>query len=420
MACVPLSPETAFVVVSKGGPFDVISASAKLILGRYIEDAWNHGKRVYKRRQTEENKFLPEILLFFWDGADGAAQCGWWFGDRIGGGQVWGFNPATTPQPPDSGWHCPVDGPVQDKLRCLPMPKVCRPQFSFVKQEDMTYNSCAGFQSRPVWKRPREDVLGATLPAAKKAECMGYREPQTFVMISTQGSEAPWDTQKLLGEYEQHGQNHGRRVFHKRRRPGTAFDEEPVYLYYWDERDGRDAAGWWLGSRIGGAERYGWAALDSFMPPTRFWRVPCTEATVRPDLWLVPTGHGEEVQMEDHERLAAVNAIVNTAEYEAFRALGVSQSVISDGSDPLPEALRVAIAELQEKTKVVEDAMNILMRHNQILRRAQSSCCQEIPLLEERLQVLLESVQKELSAATWKLEDLGGKESASQQVQAAG
>jgi len=148
--------------------------------------------------------------------------------------------------------------------------------------------------------------------------------------------------------------------------------------------------------------------------------MPCTEAAVRQDLWLVPTGHGEEVQMEDHDRLAAVNAIVDSAESEAFRALELSQSVVSDHIDQVPEAPHVAITELQEKTKIVEDAMNFLRRHGQILRRANSSCCQEIPLLEERLQVVLESVQKELSTATWKLEDVNRKDSTSQQAQTAG
>jgi len=400
------------VVFSLGGPFDVIPASAKLILGQYVEDAWNHGKRVYKRLQTKENKFRTEVLLFYWDGTDGTAQCGWWFGDCIGGGKVWGFNPATTPLPPDSGWHSPVDGPVQEKLRCLP--KVCRPPPPpplFVKQEDLTHNSWTGFQSRPIWKRPRGDELGVGTPAVTRAVKSKFLpEPQSFVMISTHASEAPWGTQRVLGEYEHQGHNHGRRAFRKRRPLGTGFDEEPVYLYYWDERDGMDSAGWWLGNRIGGAERFGWAALDSLMPPTRFWRVPCTEASARADLWLVPTGRGEEVQMEDHERLAAASAIVDAAESEAFRALMVSQSVRAT------TAMHVAVSELQEKTKVVEDALNLLRSHAQILRRTHSSCCLEFELLDQRLQVVLESVQKELSSATWKLQDPAGRESASQQA----
>ena len=34
------------------------------------------------------NRRVPKVVLFYWDARDGRELSGWWFGDKIGGGQV--------------------------------------------------------------------------------------------------------------------------------------------------------------------------------------------------------------------------------------------------------------------------------------------------------------------------------------------
>merc|ERR1712157_526390 len=54
-----------------------------------------------------------DVLLYFWDERDGAAVSGWWFGPKVGGDQVWAYQPdGSTQTPPMKGWKVPFDGPV--------------------------------------------------------------------------------------------------------------------------------------------------------------------------------------------------------------------------------------------------------------------------------------------------------------------
>lgn len=83
------------------------------LLGDYLESGNNHGRKFFKRRQPSED---GDVLLYYWDQRDGADQSGWWFGDSVGGSQVWARNQASGNLPPASGWRVPWDGPVVDAL----------------------------------------------------------------------------------------------------------------------------------------------------------------------------------------------------------------------------------------------------------------------------------------------------------------
>ena len=48
------------------------------------------------------------MQLYYWDDRDGASFCGWWFGPKVGGDQVWAYHPSNTATtPPKTGWKAP-------------------------------------------------------------------------------------------------------------------------------------------------------------------------------------------------------------------------------------------------------------------------------------------------------------------------
>jgi len=62
-------------------------------------------------RKTEQVNGL-DVLVYYWDDRDGPNFCGWWFGPKVGGDQVWAYNSERAMTPPTTGWRVPYDGPV--------------------------------------------------------------------------------------------------------------------------------------------------------------------------------------------------------------------------------------------------------------------------------------------------------------------
>eukprot|EP00913_Durusdinium_trenchii_P001334 g1232.t1 len=87
-----------------------------IVRGNYILSGSNHDKPAYKKEQQVSGL---DVMLYYWDERDGVAFSGWWFGPKIGGDQVWAYQPTRANQtPPRSGWKVPYDGPVDNSL-CL-------------------------------------------------------------------------------------------------------------------------------------------------------------------------------------------------------------------------------------------------------------------------------------------------------------
>mmetsp|Transcript_65479 Transcript_65479/g.124934 ORF Transcript_65479/g.124934 Transcript_65479/m.124934 type:complete len:662 (-) Transcript_65479:72-2057(-) len=77
----------------------------------------------------------------------------------------------------------------------------------------------------------------------------------------------------VKGTYSPHSSNHGRRVYRKNERD-PALNHE-VLIYFWDDRDGSDLAGWWFGPQVGGDQVWAFhPSRSSEMPPTGEWNVP--------------------------------------------------------------------------------------------------------------------------------------------------
>merc|ERR1712151_854350 len=75
----------------------------------------NHGRPTYKRNGQVGGL---DVMLYFWDQRDGPNFCGWWFGPKVGGDQVWAYhNNKDAQTPPLTGWKVPYDGPVDPSLQ---------------------------------------------------------------------------------------------------------------------------------------------------------------------------------------------------------------------------------------------------------------------------------------------------------------
>jgi len=86
------------------------------LVGEYDQMGANHGKKYFKRRSTENVEEDSPVFLYFWDNRDGVEFSGWWFGDKVGGAQVWSRHQKADTLPPRTGWCIPWDGPVQPEF----------------------------------------------------------------------------------------------------------------------------------------------------------------------------------------------------------------------------------------------------------------------------------------------------------------
>lgn len=85
---------------------------SEMIKGEFDVTCSNHGKPVYTKNSSKVT-----VFIYYWDDRDGAESCGWWFGHKVGGDQVWAYTSQQTPLPPTKGWQVPWDGDVDMKLR---------------------------------------------------------------------------------------------------------------------------------------------------------------------------------------------------------------------------------------------------------------------------------------------------------------
>merc|ERR1719199_2280752 len=95
------------------------------------------------------------------------------------------------------------------------------------------------------------------------------------------------------GTYKLSGNNHNRGIYqmYEGELKDAELKEMPV-IYYWDERDGAAAQGWWIGIGVGGAQVWARHPSSAQTPPESGWHIPyngavCQQARVTP---LKPAG----------------------------------------------------------------------------------------------------------------------------------
>lgn len=82
------------------------------LVGDYADKGANHGKRYYQKVQTIKGHEDVKVFLYYWDERDGDDFSGWWFGDSVGGTEVWARCDDNGPLPPRVGWRVPWDSPT--------------------------------------------------------------------------------------------------------------------------------------------------------------------------------------------------------------------------------------------------------------------------------------------------------------------
>lgn len=326
------------------------------------------------------------MVLFYWDARDGRELSGWWFGDKIGGGQVWSHNDSTGQTPPATGWQCPVDGPVQEFVLCVP---------KLAPKEELGNGKEAGKRSAP--KTTPEDR------PAKRPFHVGEVADHTLVASSKAGVDAPAAVRTIVGEYVEEGTNHGRRTYLRKGNDSDA----PIWLYYWDQRDGRNSSGWWFGDRVGSQQAFAHCQAQSVNPPPRGWRIP-HDATIRTDFTVVANSPEEEADIPEQDRIFKVKDMVAQVEKTAESAIETARTVLDTEGDVFEESVRAVSELLDGKQASLLAARTSLVRHGAAARKGKLSATidAEMSLLEERMESILGRLTKEQQRARERLERL--------------
>ncbi|CAJ1416108.1 unnamed protein product [Effrenium voratum] len=110
----PLQGASAYTVISQGN--DHGEVVIRTLLGDYVEKGANHGRKFYQKVPKPGVSDFVEVFLYYWDNRDGPNFEGWWFGNKLGGTQVWSHCADRGLAPPAGGWKIPWDGQVRATL----------------------------------------------------------------------------------------------------------------------------------------------------------------------------------------------------------------------------------------------------------------------------------------------------------------
>ncbi|CAJ1371821.1 unnamed protein product [Effrenium voratum] len=142
----------------------------------------------------------------------------------------------------------------------------------------------------PAEEEPEGDAVDAG-PDLDEWEEM-YRRRQAEKAAQVQKSQQLLVKRIIQGTYQEQGSNHGRPIFKKSLETG-----ESVAIYYWDEKDGADCDGWWIGAEVGGDMVFAFNVNQaSMIPPLMGWRFPL-RGPVDYSLRIVPGANSSQVRI---------------------------------------------------------------------------------------------------------------------------
>lgn len=113
MAPATVTPKETYVVSTQGKDSDEVVV--RTLVGDYMETGTNHGRKVFKKVGDGRPEAI-DVFMYYWDNRDGPSFEGWWFGNKLGGTQVWSHNNSQSLTPPQTGWKIPWDGKVRPTL----------------------------------------------------------------------------------------------------------------------------------------------------------------------------------------------------------------------------------------------------------------------------------------------------------------
>ncbi|CAK0877782.1 unnamed protein product [Prorocentrum cordatum] len=115
-----------------------------------------------------------------------------------------------------------------------------------------------------------ETALAAAQPGSSASKEFTTKAPPP-ARLTVEGGSNPDISNIVGGFYTAFSQNHGRPTY-KKEHQAQDFD---VLLYFWDDRDGKQYCGWWLGQQIGGDHVWAFCPGHAAAPPETGWQVPC-------------------------------------------------------------------------------------------------------------------------------------------------
>ncbi|CAE8648545.1 unnamed protein product [Polarella glacialis] len=95
----------------------------RTLVGEYVFKGANHRRPFYQKTQKIPGYEDIDVFLYFWEDNSNPEQSGWWFGNSVGGSQVWSASRQKTMKPPKNGWHIPWDGEERPELCVVGKPE---------------------------------------------------------------------------------------------------------------------------------------------------------------------------------------------------------------------------------------------------------------------------------------------------------
>eukprot|EP00928_Gymnodinium_smaydae_P093676 TRINITY_DN7798_c0_g4_i1.p1 TRINITY_DN7798_c0_g4~~TRINITY_DN7798_c0_g4_i1.p1 ORF type:complete len:643 (-),score=134.50 TRINITY_DN7798_c0_g4_i1:194-2047(-) len=202
------------------------------------------------------------------------------------GGFAWSF-PRTALPSPLPGLHLPA--PAVPALTPTTAPTVGTPDSKDAADVDGDLDLAGLMQEALDEIRPQEAFNEWMRPLEAGGAEAALRVQVTTSEAVPEGDKMDSVVQKLLGQYQKTGVNHGRLVYKQLQDENT----EDRYLYYWDDRDGPNYRGWWFGTAVGGTWVLSFNACEADVPPASGWRIPWDKEVVS-SLDVVPLELAEE------------------------------------------------------------------------------------------------------------------------------
>jgi len=166
--------------------------------------------------------------------------------------------------------------------------------------------------------------------------------------------------------------NHGRRVFKH------VSAKDSLYLYYWDDRDGADQAGWWLSSEIGADAVWARCETTSEEPTLFGWKCPpASEASttikcdpVFPPVRIIYSKFDKDLDAIG-DNMKTVEKYVNEAKnYSGFKGLKMhGPNGISKQWSLFQDCLADIKGPLKKAEVLIQDRRKELMKHMKDLER---------------------------------------------------
>jgi len=190
----------------------------------------------------------------------------------------------------------------------------------------------------------------------------------------------------VVGTYVDKGESHGKRWYEKKEKIPD-YDDLKVFLYFWDERDGKDFSGWWFGDKIGGTQVFARSvgASSSTKPPRVGWKLPWDADKVEPGALTVEskaqpntavTGIAAPKASASAGKPATAAAKPATASSKWMPRVEAATKQVEEVVAGAKEALAAAKAASNDEEKAAH--MEQLQEQQECLKAAQSSLTEEV------------------------------------------